>query len=85
MVCIRNCCNKNKRQRLLKLRQLAHNVFDKLWQSQTMSRWQAYGWLSREMGLRRCDCHIKFFNEHKCYETIRICSNIKYEVISIKG
>jgi prophage antirepressor-like protein len=71
MVLIRSCCY--RRERLFDLRRKAHQVFDQFWCSKVITRRQAYRWLAAMMNLRRCDCHVRFFNSRQCYQVIELC------------
>jgi hypothetical protein len=72
MVTIRCCCHKNRREKLFDLRRRVHEAFDEIWISHRISRKQAYRWLAERMNLRRCDCHVRFFNIKQCYEALQI-------------
>ena len=48
------------------LRSQAHRVFDPLWQGGTLTRTEAYRWLSREMGLLVKHTHIGMFDTAQC-------------------
>lgn len=52
----------------------AHEAFDRIWRAQhtrLMSRDEAYGWMARELGLSRDECHIARFDEETCARLIR--------------
>lgn len=55
-----------------KARNLAHNYFDKLWKQPTriMTRYEAYKWLSRLMGLKLEMTHIGLFEKEQCKRVI---------------
>ena len=57
---------------LLMLRKQAHNLFDKLWKDNIMSRSAAYNWLSNELGIKNADCHIGMFDDELCIKTIKL-------------
>lgn len=58
-------------------RKQAHNEFDKLWKGQTrrMTRYNAYGWLSKEMNLNRKDTHIALFEVEQCKKVVELLKN----------
>jgi hypothetical protein len=59
----------------------AHAAFDPLWRAKMRStrcsaqraRDLAYGWLARQMGLSRQDCHIGMFDLAGCQRVIELC------------
>lgn len=64
---------------LRKWRHKAHNEFDKLWKGTTrkMTRYNAYGWLSKQMNLTRDETHIALFEIEQCKQVIDICQKQK--------
>lgn len=62
---------------LRRLRIRAHASFDRLWQSNFMSRWNAYKWLADSMGLDTKETHIGMFNEEQC-NRVRFLSDGKF-------
>lgn len=52
---------------------LAHNCFDKLWKSGSMSRSSAYKMLANKLGIEAKDCHIGMFDVHMCKRVMVIC------------
>ena len=48
----------------------AHAAFDRLWKGGTMKRAQAYGWLSRTLGIAGADCHIGRFDAATCERVV---------------
>lgn len=60
---------------LRKWRHQAHNELDKLWKGKTrkMTRYNAYGWLSKQMNLTRNETHIALFEIEQCKQVIEIC------------
>ncbi len=58
-------------------RKQAHNEFDKLWKGPTrrMTRYNAYGWLSKEMNLKRKDTHIALFEVEQCKKVVELLKN----------
>lgn len=48
------------------LRKMAHSYFDKIWQSNRMSRRAAYSWLAYQMKINVKDTHISWFNDEQC-------------------
>ncbi len=53
-------------ERLRFWRSRAHWLFDPLWQSNKLTRTQAYSWLQEKMQLSAEDCHIGIFNLEQC-------------------
>lgn len=54
----------NAELRAAKMR--AHAAFDPLWKSATMSRAEAYAWLSDAIGVSRANCHIGMMDVDAC-------------------
>ena len=61
-------------------RKKAHNSFDRLWKKPTriMSRFEAYKWLSKQMGLEIEDTHIAMFESEQCQNVVKL-ARIKME------
>jgi hypothetical protein len=57
------------------IRHNAHNAFDRLWTSNSMSRTEAYTWLAKELNIDLKYCHIGMFDEEQCRKTIEISIN----------
>lgn len=55
-------------------RQAAKAVFNRKWQSQIMTREQAYGWLAKQLGVPIQRCHIGWFDVAICQEIVQICT-----------
>ncbi len=51
---------------LRQLRMLLHDEFDKLWRGGSMTRTEAYRWLSLELGIERKFAHFRYLNEQQC-------------------
>lgn len=51
----------------------AHRVFNQLWMSGMMQKWQAYKWMAAKFGLSSQQAHIAKFSEYMCDELIFIC------------
>lgn len=47
---------------LRRAKQAAHAAFDPLWKSRSMSRKEAYAWLSKELGVSKSNTHIGMFD-----------------------
>lgn len=60
----------------------AHKVFDKMWKSGPMKKWQAYKWLQSKFGLNSEQAHIAKFSEYMCDQLIMEC-NRAYENMDI--
>lgn len=56
-------------------RKETHQVFDKFWKDNNMSRTEGYKWLSRQMGLPYQSTHIGYFELEECQRVIDLCSN----------
>lgn len=52
----------------------AHQVFDRHWKSQGMTRSQAYQWLATELGITQSDCHIGMFDVAQCQRVVDVVS-----------
>lgn len=57
---------------LRKAKMQAHAAFDPLWKSGSMSRTEAYRWLSRELGIPPQQTHIGMFDVETCKRTINL-------------
>lgn len=55
-------------------RQAAKAVFNRKWESQLMTRAQAYGWLAQQLGVPIQRCHIGWFDVAICKEIVQICT-----------
>ena len=53
----------------------AHKVFNRLWESGLMEKWQAYKWMGAKFGLNRQQAHIAKFSEYMCDELIAVCES----------
>lgn len=51
----------------------AHKVFNLLWESGMMKKWQAYKWMEAKFGISSRQAHIAKFSERMCDELIQIC------------
>lgn len=58
---------------LRKKRIQAHQIFNRLWESGLMEKWQAYQWLQAKLNLRPSDAHIAKFSEYMCGQLIAAC------------
>lgn len=71
-------CHKNTKKPLgtpadKELRQLrikVHNVVDKLWKSEYLTRSEVYEMLSRKFKISKENCHIGMFNKKQCEDVI---------------
>ena len=54
-------------------RRETHQVFDRFWQDNGMSRTQAYKWLAKQMRLSEKDAHIGGFEMDQCQQVIDLC------------
>ena len=61
------------------LRNTAHNLFDTLWKgkNKTMTRYNAYKWLSNKIGLKIEETHIGWFDEEQCKKVINLLGDNK--------
>ena len=57
-------------------RRACHNAFDPLWQSGTMNRSQAYGWLAQKMGLPRTKTHMGLFGLEQCKQVMELVQTL---------
>ena len=51
----------------------AHKVFNRLWESGMMKKWQAYKWMEAKFGMNSRQAHIAKFSEYMCDELIVLC------------
>ena len=63
--------------KLRKARNRAHNYFDKLWKEPTriMKRNDAYSWLSKQLGIKKQETHIAWFEIEQCDKTVELVKN----------
>ena len=54
------------------LRIMVHTVFDSLWKSGELTRWQAYIHLARLLGIKSKDCHIGNFDKEMCLKALKV-------------
>jgi len=59
---------------LARARIAAHNAFDPLWQSSTMSRRSAYDWLAIQLHLPVSACHMVLFDVAMCQRVVAVCA-----------
>jgi len=57
----------------------AHSLFDPLWRKGTLSRSDAYRWLSQQMKLPPRECHIALFNVKQCHEAALHCTKLLFD------
>ena len=62
-------------RQLRQKRRIAHLALNELWQSNIMTRKEAYRWLQVQLGLEPEDTHIAMFMDYRCGETVRLCRN----------
>lgn len=56
-------------------RNKAHAAFDPIWQSGSMGRRKAYGWLAQALGISVKRTHIAEFDLATCEQVVKLCSN----------
>jgi hypothetical protein len=54
----------------------AHAAFDPIWQSKHVSRGEAYGWLARQLGITKEECHIGHFDVQHCKQVVSVCRRL---------
>ena len=54
-------------------RRETHQVFDRFWQDNGMSRTPAYKWLAKQMRLSEKNAHIGGFEMDQCQQVIDLC------------
>lgn len=59
---------------LARARVAAHDAFDPLWESGTMSRRAAYDWLVIQLHLPVSACHMVLFDEGMCQRVVAVCA-----------
>ncbi len=60
-------------------RREAHMVFDRLWQSGTYTRSEAYNWLAAKLKLKPGAAHIGSFGLDMCRKTVEVCGTARLE------
>jgi hypothetical protein len=51
----------------------AHAAFDPIWQSEEMTRSEAYTWLAGALELSPDDCHVGMFDVATCERVVTVC------------
>lgn len=64
---------------LRKAKMAAHAAFDPLWKSGQHKRGQLYGWLAKQLGIEKKDCHIGMFDVAMCARVVDVCRTTKPE------
>lgn len=64
-----------------RLKSLAHNAFDPIWQKGARSRAEAYAWLAERLGINPDDCHIGKFDEAQCLRVMDICRDAQRRLL----
>ena len=54
----------------------AHKVFDRMWQSGLMTKWEAYKWMQATFCLNESQAHIAMFSEYMCDRLIEACNEV---------
>jgi hypothetical protein len=67
--------------KLRRLKMEVHVMFDALWQSNTMSRGEAYRWLSRELNIPSWECHIGMFSEDQCAAVVQAINKFRRQAL----
>jgi len=57
------------------LRYKCHYIFDKIWQSELMTRDDAYFWLASKMFISVKKCHFRLFGRTSMLIALNICIN----------
>lgn len=57
---------------LRSLRSTCHLFFDRKWKSKSMTRTEAYSWMSLNLGLKKDLCHIGMFDETTCNKLLKL-------------
>lgn len=53
-------------------RSLCHTVFDPMWRNGSMTRSEAYSWLSTNLNIPKNKCHIAMFNTAQCDQLLTL-------------
>ena len=54
----------------------AHAAFDPIWREGSMTRTEAYVWLSKELGIPGNECHIGMFDADRCKRVVEACRDM---------
>ncbi len=58
----------------------AKEVFNPIWQSQRMTRSEAYSWLAGQLGIANVEeCHIGWFDVQTCQRVVVVCQQLAKE------
>lgn len=68
---------------LRKAKMAAHAAFDPIWQSEDMTRSEAYAWLSSTLGIKTDDCHIGMFDVDICDRVVAACKERVITTLSL--
>ena len=63
----------NAELRAAKMR--AHAAFDPLWTDRRLTRAQAYGWLAKQLGIKKKETHIGWFDLDQCRRVVEVCAS----------
>ena len=58
---------------LRKAKMSAHAAFDPIWQSEEMTRSEAYAWLAKTLHISADDCHVGMFDLVTCMRVVAAC------------
>lgn len=59
-------------EELRRYKHCAHLIFDMIWENHFMSRYNAYTWLSKKLGVDRAYTHIGMFDVDLCKQVINL-------------
>lgn len=59
-------------EELRRYKHCAHLIFDMIWENHFMSRYNAYNWLSKKLGVDRTYTHIGMFDVDLCKQVINL-------------
>lgn len=65
----------SKEVKLLRMR--AHELFDKMWKEDGLTRKQSYRWLQDAMQMTQEEAHIGKFGKEECQRLIRVLEAVK--------
>ena len=64
-------------RRTRKLRVKAHKAFDPIWQTELLTRTEAYEWLAAQHGVEFDDCHIGMMTDRQLEQTIMLAQSYR--------
>jgi len=62
----------------------AHEIFDRIWKKGSMTRSEAYKWLSQQLGTDPVHTHIGYFDQALCSKVIEVCRSRPFDGMPVE-